>query len=175
MAEKTSASVPVSKPVPAVSGPLASLEAWLYDMLVVKAPFQLPKGFTDFLVSFGPWITLVVGILLLPAILAVFTIGSLVGVAGSAYYATAVGPSYWLSILMLVVQVVIMFISVPMLLKRKRNGWLLLFYADLLSFVYGVVNGFSYNNFPLTSIVTSLISLVIGLYVLFQIRRYYTK
>lgn len=174
MAEQVTQPTPAKNPSPAVSGPLASLEAWLYEMLVVKAPFQLPKGLTDFLVKYGPWITLVLAVLLLPVIFAVFAIGSIVGSA-VAPYAGAYGPAYWLAIGMLVVQVAVMFISIPMLLKRQRSGWLLLFYADLLSFVYGVFNSFSYGYFSFGSIVGALLGLVIGMYVLFQIRHYYVK
>lgn len=166
---------PSRTPQPPVSGPLASLEAKLYEWLVFKAPFQLPLGLTDFIVKFGPWITLVIGILMLPALFAVFTIGSIVGTVGVGYgaYVYQPGPLYWLGLLVLLAQVVIMFVSIPMLLKRKRNGWLLLFYADLVSVVYGVLNSFAYGYFSIGSLIWTLISAVIALYILFQIRRYY--
>lgn len=162
-------------PRPPVSGPLAALEATGYEWLVYKAPFHLPVGLTDFIVQFGPWITLVIGILLLPAFFAVFTIGSIVGTVGVAYGSLGYQPGlmYWLGLIVLLAQVVIMFASIPLLLKRKRNGWLLLFYADLISVVYGIVNSFAYGYFALGSLIWTLISAVIALYILFQIRRYY--
>lgn len=164
-------------PRPPVSGPLASLEAKFYEWFAYKAPFQLPIGLTDFIVKFGPWITLVLGILLLPAFFAVLTIGSMVGTVGVGYgaYAYQPGPLYWLGLLVLLVQVVIMFVSIPMLLGRKRNGWLLLFYANLISIVYGILNSFAYGYFSVSHLIWTLVSAVIALYILFQIRRYYTN
>lgn len=165
----------VSKnPTPPVSGPLAGLERWLYDMLVVKAPFQIPKNITDWIVQYGPWITLVIGLLFLPALLAVFTIGSVMGGYMMMGYSTYT-PLYWVSMAALLVQVAIMFLSIPMLLKRQRNGWMLLFYADLISVVYGVISSVSYGYFALGSLLSTAIGAVIGFYILFQIRSYYTK
>lgn len=174
MAEVSTAQAPVKKPTPPVSGPLASLEAWLYEMLVVKAPFQLPKELTNFIVQYGPWITLVLAILLLPAVLVVLGLGTFVGAFG-AYYGTNVGLFYWLAIVALVVQIAIMFLSVPMLLKRQRNGWLLLFYASLFSFVYSVLNSFSSPYTLVGGLIGAAIGVVIGMYVLFQVRSYYVK
>ncbi len=166
---------PSATPTPPASGPLAALETTFYDWFVYKAPFQLPVGLTDFIVKFGPWITLVLGLLMLPALFAVFTIGAAVGALASYGYGYQVGPMYWIGIVVLLVQVVIMFVSIPMLLKQKRNGWLLLFYANLVSIVYGVVNSFAYGYFAFGGLIWTLISAVIGFYILFQIRRYYTK
>ncbi len=47
---------PLTIPSPATSGPLAQLESWLYDVLVVKAPYQLPKATKDWIVKYWPWI-----------------------------------------------------------------------------------------------------------------------
>lgn len=173
MAETVS-NVPSTKPTPAPSGPLAALEAWLYDMLVVKAPFQLPKGLTDFIVQYGPWITLVIAVLMLPAVLVVLGLGAAVGNI-SAYYGANVGFFYWLAMLVLVAQIVIMFVSVPMLLKRQRQGWLLIFYADIASFAYGILGSLSSPYSAVSGVIGALIGVVIGMYVLFQIRGYYVK
>lgn len=174
MAEASTAHAIAKKPTPPVSGPLASLEAWLYEMLVVKAPFQLPKEVTNFIVQYGPWITLVIAVLMLPAILAVIGLGAFVGSIG-AYYGAGVGLIYWLAMAALVVQVGVMFVSIPMLLKRQRNGWLLLFYADIFSFAYGVLNSLSSPYALVGGLIGAAVSIVIGMYVLFQIRSYYTK
>lgn len=165
---------PAKDPQPPVSGPLAAFERWLYDMLVVRAPFQLPKGFTDWVVQYGPWITLVLSILMLPALFAILGAASLTGVLATTV-GVVVGPAYWLGLIVLVAQVAIMFASIPMLLKRQRNGWMLLFYANLLSIAYGVVNAFGYGVFAISSLIGTAIGAVIGLYILFQIRSYYTK
>lgn len=168
---------PSATPTPPASGPLAALEAKFYEWFVYKAPFQLPVALTDFIVKVGPWVTLILGILLLPAFLAVFTIGSIVGTVGVAYgaYGYQPGVMYWLGLIILLAQVIVMFVSIPLLLKQKRNGWLLLFYANIINIVYGLVNSFAYGYFALGSIIWTLISAAIAFYILFQIRRYYVK
>ena len=173
MAEASTPHVSV-KPTPPVSGPLATLEAWLYDMLVVKAPFQLPKELTNFIVQYGPWITLVIAVLMLPAVLAVLGLSAFVGSLG-AYYGANIGLFYWLSIVALVIQIAIMLISVPMLLKRQRQGWLLIFYADIASFTYSLLGSLSSPYSMVGGVLGALISVVIGMYILFQIRSYYVK
>ena len=81
----------------------------------------------------------------------------------------------WIALIVLIIQVVVMFVAIPQLLKQQRSGWLLLFYADLISLAYGIFNSLSYGFFAVGSIILSLIAAAIGLYILFQIRRYYVK
>lgn len=167
---------PVSAvPQPPVSGLLAGLEKWLYDLLVVKAPYHLPTVSTDWIVRYGPWITLVLGLLLLPALYGLLAFAGLLGSVMSiyVYYTPALSVWFWIALLVLTAQAVVMFVSIPMLLKRQRNGWLLLFYADLFSFVYSIFNAIEYVSFG--SFLWTFVATLIGLYFLFQIRRYYIK
>lgn len=172
---------PPKAPSPAVSGPLAQFEAWLYDVLVVKAPFQIPMAAKDWIVRYGPWITLVAGILLvvmvLPGLMVALAVAGYVaanaGLYGTVFAGGVVGPMYFLAIAILVLQLIVMFISVPMLMKRQRRGWLLLFYSAVVSLVYTVFNAFSYGFFDLGGLLLGLIGATIGMYVIFQIRSYY--
>lgn len=174
----TPAPKPPATPTPPVSGPLAALEAKFYEWFVYKAPFQLPVGLTDFIVKFGPWITLVLAIILIPVLLTAISAALVVNSVITAYgLTTAVRPTFmlWIALIVLVVQIVIMFVSIPKLLKQQRSGWLLLFYADLISFVYGIFNSLAYGYLAIGGIIWALISALIGLYIIFQIRRYYTR
>lgn len=172
---------PSKNPEPPVSGPLAQFEAWLYDMLVYKAPFQLPKAAKEWIVKYGPWIALVGGILaalfIIPATFAALSLTAstsvLLGTYG--YYGASVAaaaPVLYLALAVLAVQLVLMFIAIPMLLKRQRKGWLLLFYSDLISLAYTLVNSFTYG-FSFGTLLSGLIGAVIGFYLIFQIRSYY--
>ncbi|MEO6727662.1 MAG: hypothetical protein ABIM96_01920 [Candidatus Saccharimonas sp.] len=157
---------------PPFSGPLASFEAWLYDMLYTKVPFKFPKAAKDMIVQFGPWITLVVALFSLPVIFAVFaasTVVSYYGVLAGVSY----GPMYYVSILVLAVQVVLMFVSVAPLLKRQRKGWQLVFYASTISVIYSLFSSFSYGFFAIAGLLWGLIGAAISYYVIFQIRSYY--
>ncbi len=168
--------------MPPASGPLAKLETWLYSITVTKAPYQLPKNAKDFIVKYGPWITLVLGILLaltvVPGLIAALALTSYTATYGGLYGATlaggVVGPIFYLSLIFLVIQLIIMFVSIPMLLKRRRIGWQLVFYSSVISLVYTVFNSFSYGILNFGSLVVGLIGALIGWYFIFQIRSYYT-
>lgn len=169
---------PSPTPVPPVSGPLAALEAKFYEWFVYKAPWQFPAGLTDFIVRAAPWISLVIAIILVPFVLTAISgalfVSSIVATYG---FPNAAQPTFmlWVSLAVLIAQIVIMFVSVPKLLKRQRSGWLLVFYADLISLVYGIFSSFAYGYFAIGSIIWALISAAIGMYVLFQVRRFYVK
>ena len=157
---------------PPFSGPLASLEAWLYDLLYKKISYKLPANVRDVLVQFGPWVTLVVALLSLPAIFVIFGAGAVVSVYG-ALAGISYGPMFYVSILVLAVQVVLMFMAVSPLLKRRRIGWQLIFYSSTISVVYSIVNSFSYGYFTFGSLLWGLIGAAISYYVIFQVRSYY--
>lgn len=157
---------------PAFSGPLKGFEAWLYEIVYEKIPFKFPKSVNDVIVQFGPWIMLVLGLLMLPALVGVFTIGTAVSVYG-VMVGAVVGPMYYVAMAVLAVQTVIMFVSIAPLLKRKRQGWLLMFYASTISLVYTVLNSFSYGYFAIAGLIWGVIAAAIGYYVIFQIRSYY--
>lgn len=169
---------PSATPTPPVSGPLAALEATFYEWFVYKAPWQFPAGLSDFIVKAAPWISLVIAIILVPFVLTAISgalfVTSLVAAYGNGITAQ---PTFmlWISLAVLIAQIVIMFVSVPKLLKRQRSGWLLVFYADLISLVYGIFSSFAYGYFAIGSIIWALISAALGLYILFQVRRFYVK
>jgi hypothetical protein len=128
--------------------------------LVKKAPFQLPENVKEWLVKWGPWITVVLLILSLPPLLFVLGIGTILIPFGGVGYARG----FTLSVLLLFVQVGLMIAALPGLFARRMQGWTLLFYAELISIVASVLSG---------AIVGGLLGGLIGLYILFQIRPLY--
>lgn len=174
---------PPAVPQPPVSGPLAQFETWLYETLVVKSPYQLPKSAKDWIVRYWPWIVLVLGILLaltvIPGLMAAIAFTGYTatygGLYGAAMMGSVIGPMFYVALVVLAIQLIIMFISVPMLLKQQRKGWLLVFYSGIVSLAYTVFNTFSYGYFNFGSLVIGVISAAIGMYFIFQIRSYYTN
>ena len=141
---------------------LGQLDKTLSEYLLKKAP-PLPPQVREFLVKYGPWIMLVLGILALPAILAAFGLGTLFG--GMAMTAgLRVGLNYQLTMLLALVQIIIQFAAIPGLMKRQLQGWKLVFYGTLLGAVVSLV---SFNILGL------LIGTGLGLYILYQIKSYY--
>lgn len=130
--------------------------------LVGKAPFQIPEKGKEWIVKYGPWITIVLLVLSLPALLFILGLGTLFMPLGGYGYATGFG----LAAIVLIVQLGLQVAALPGLFARKMSGWTLLFYADIISFAYSIIQGQYFS---------SILSVVIGLYILFQIRGKYTK
>jgi hypothetical protein len=130
--------------------------------LVTKAPFQIPDNAKEWIVKYGPWITVVLLALALPGLLIIFGIGAaLTPFAGYAY-----GTGFGLAAIVLIVQLGLELAALPGLFARKMMGWTLLFYSQIISLVYGLLNG---------NIFGALISALVGFYLLFQIRSKYSK
>ncbi len=129
--------------------------------LVQKAPFQIPENGKEWIVKFGPWITLVLLVLALPPLLFVMGVGAAFVPFGGVGYATGFG---YLT-LILIVELGLMVAALPGLFARKMSGWRLLFYAQIVSFAFNLLGG---------SIIGAVLGVVIGMYLLFQVRPLYT-
>ena len=148
-------------PAPAPQGPRPSgLMGTLEYYFGQKAP-QLPAGFKEWLVKFGPWIELILLILAAPMILGLLGLNiGFRGFLGSYGYASGWG----LYSILVAAQLVLQIIALPGLFKRQMAGWNFAFYAMIAGVVASLVMG---------SIGSAIISVAIGLYFLFQIRSYY--
>jgi hypothetical protein len=137
------------------------LVGFLDFYLVQKAPFHLPDNVKEFIVKYGPWITVVLLVLTLPPLLFVLGLGTALMPFGGVGYAT--GFTY-LTIVLLI-QVGLMVAALPGLFARKMSGWTLVFYSELASIVFSLLSG---------SIIGAIVGGLIGLYILFQVRSKYT-
>jgi hypothetical protein len=136
------------------------LIGFLDHYLVGQAPFQIPPNGKEWIVKFGPWITVVLLILTLPVLLVALGIGTILIPFGGVGYAAGFG---FVTILV-IIEIGLMIAALPGLFARKMSGWTLLFYSQLVSIVASVLSG---------SVVMGLLVGLISLYVLFQIRALY--
>jgi hypothetical protein len=136
------------------------LMGFLDYYLVQKAPFQIPDAGREWIVKYGPWITLVLLIISLPAVL--FILG--VGTAFMPFAGIEYGTGFGIAALFLLVQLGLTAASLPGLFARKMSGWNLLFYGRIVGAVGSLLVG---------AIVGALVGLLISLYILFQIRPLY--
>src|SRR5512140_3435889 len=118
---------------------MEQLEKFFEDLFLKKISYQLPASAKETLVKIAPWITLIILVLSIPAILAVFGLSSFIGSMGLAY-GVSLGFRYYLGIAVLAVQVILMALSISGLMKRELKGWKFVYYSSLVSVVYGVVN-----------------------------------
>ena len=128
--------------------------------LVKKAPFQIPDAGREWIVKFGPWITVVLLILTLPILLVALGIGAIFVPFGGVGYAGGFG----ILTLFVIVEIGLMIAALPGLFNRQMSGWRLLFYSQVVSIVYSLLSG---------RIVGGLLFGLISMYILFQVRGLY--
>lgn len=159
------------------------LEEKLNDLFVKSAPFQIPENGRKGIVSVMPWVALIGGVLMLLAAWGVYQAATAVSywadwanTLGSAYGApytpSSVSLVVWITLALLVVEAVMFFLAFPALKEHQKKGWNLLFWLTLLNIVQTVLQLFGYIN--LGSMIFALLGSAVGLYLLFQIRGYYT-
>ena len=150
----------------------SDLISMLEPYFTTQAPFQIPTNGREMLVSWLPWINLVGGVLCVLLFL------SLLGLAGVVTTVSVVagynpGVYIWIPMLILLAQGVIHLVAFPGLRKNKLNAWKLLFWADVIFFVYNIANGFVYPSGLISGIIGAIVSVLIGMYLLFQVKNYY--
>src|SRR5687768_3853829 len=141
--------------------PPKDLIGFLDFYLVTKAPFQLPANAREWIVKFGPWITVVLIILFLPLLLVALGLGAVLTPFGGVGYAAG----FCIMTIVLIIELGLMVAALPGLFARKMAGWTLLFYSQLVGIVYNVLTG---------NVVGGLLMGLIALYILFQVRTKYT-
>lgn len=141
---------------------LVELEDKLNEFFTKKLP-AFPDAAKEIIVKFGPYITVVMLILAIPAILALLGLG----IAASPLAMMGGfrgGLGYIVSLIFGLVMIVMEIMAVPGLFKRQMKAWKLLFYISLINAVSALL------SFNLGSLI---IGTGISWYVLFQIRSYY--
>jgi hypothetical protein len=144
---------------------LEQLESNLQLYLYNKAP-QLPSQWQEVLVKFLPYLTILFVILSLPVLLAAFGLGAVLspfilmgsGVSGFT--------SFSLTLVIFAISVVIEAAAIPGLFSKSLRAWYLLYYSTLINALY---------NFLTFNLVGFILGGVVSLYLLFQIKRFYSR
>lgn len=135
---------------------------------VFKSLPKLPKGFTDFLVTVTPWLSLVFGVFLL---VIVGLLGAVGLIASFAAAVVGLAPQYVivmiLTLALAVVQGLLMVLAFKPTQNREMVGWRLLAYVELLSAVSAIL------TLNVGGIIWGLLWTAVGFYLLFQIKHYY--
>jgi len=145
---------------------LATLEETLELYFGQKAP-AMPPNVKELFVRFAPWVTLVLLLITLPAVLIALGLGALAAPLSFLFgpgYGVAYGVTYTVAMLILGISVVLEAMSLPGLFKRTRQGWRLAYYGLLVNIV-GSLIGFNF--------VSAVVSAIVGFYILFQIKPLY--
>ena len=132
---------------------------WLEGMNA-KLPAIPAKG-REFLVKIAPYLVIVCLLFTIQGLLALFSFTSYIAFMGFGMYNRGLS---WFWIFM-AVEAVLYILAISPLFRRSITGWNYLFYATLISALMQLV-GFN--------IIGLVIGLAISLYLLFQVRPYYT-
>lgn len=163
--------------------PKAKLEKTMDEYFVKKAPFQIPDNGRKAIVEWAPWISLVFGIIAILAAIGLWNTGhradvviDYVNTLSQTYGGETVnnlGATYYLALGALIFQGALMVVAFPGLrAKSKSKGWSILLFGTVANFIYGLFVAFT-NYGALSNLVGSVIGVVIGLYILAQIKSYY--
>lgn len=154
---------------------MRQIEEKLDELLVKKAPFQIPEEGRKGIVKALPWVALIGGVLMLLAAWylyrAVTALSHLADWLGAYGANVGPGPLVWVALALLVVEAVMMFMAFTGLQANKKAGWNLLFYAAVLHVAQAVVQAIGYTD--IGHLIMSLIGALAGLYILFQVRSHY--
>jgi hypothetical protein len=127
--------------------------------LVTNAPFQLPDGVRTVLAAIVPWLVLLGTVLAVPGILIMLGIGTFAVPFGVAYV-----PGLGIATIAAIAGFVLNALALPGLFGRGMAGWTWIFYGELVSIASSLLRG---------AVVSAVIGGLIGLYLLFQIKREY--
>jgi len=148
---------------PAPAGLLNQFEKICQQYLVDKAPFAIPENIKELIVKYGPYLTILIIILAAPSLLALLGIGA-VFMPFSYLRGVNYGFSYSLSMIVLAAGLILNLVALPGLFQRRLSAWRLMYYSVLVSALHSLIS-FNLGNL--------IISSLISLYVLFQIKSYY--
>jgi hypothetical protein len=168
-------------------GAQEQLEAAMDKYLVKEAPFQIPENGRKALVQYVPFIALIGGILSLLATLSLWHLAHTATQITNSLndYARAYGVNtgvntidygllFYISFAILAAQGVLMLFAFSGLQARsKKRGWNLLLLSVVANVIYGIAYAFT-DTGHFSTIISSLVGALISLYLLAQIKSYYT-
>jgi hypothetical protein len=135
-----------------------------------KAP-HLPKGFMEFLVKVIPYLAVVGGVLTLLGALQTLSIPLGFSAANSFLQMyVGINPLYWwVTGILSLISGLIMIMAYKPLKARKFEGWMLMFWGNIISLIQMVAGVLMVG----TSVIGVVLGLLIGFYVLYEFKPYY--
>jgi hypothetical protein len=141
---------------------LVELENKMAEFFIKKLP-SMPENIKEIIVKYGPYLIVIMMILMVPAILAVMGIG-----VAATPLALMAGPRHGFALLISAIfgllMIVLELMAIKGLFKRELKAWKLLFYISLIQAFSSLI------RFDLGGLI---IGSGISWYILFQIRSYY--
>lgn len=153
-----------------------------------KGPHMSESARKSLATQWYPWIAVIFGVLQIFAVLALWRAGhtldeyvnyanQLSRAFGGDRVTASLGLSYWLSLVVLAADAVILLMAYPGLKAKKKAGWDWLFLGAIVNVVYGVLAIFvdDYYGGGFSNFVSSAIGSLIAFWLLFEARNYYVS
>jgi hypothetical protein len=138
------------------------LEKKMAEIFIKKAP-ALPEKAKEIIVKYGPYLAIIIMVMMIPAILALIGLGMMAGTLSSLG-----GVGYgWSSMTSMIFGIIILVLEIKALtglFKRQMKAWKLMFYISIIS---------AFSSLLRLEIGSLIIGGIISWYFLFQIRSYY--
>jgi hypothetical protein len=144
----------------------------------------LPKGAKDWFVNAWPILALIFGVLQLLAAWGLWHLGHVVNAVanytntyaqlyGTGTTVNGLGFFYWVGLIVLIVDGLILLLAYSGLKARSKRGWNMLFLAALVNLAYGVLLALDnvYGGFG--RLIWALVTSAIVFYFIYQVRSYY--
>lgn len=145
---------------------MSALEGWMAPIFA-KAP-HLPESARKTLVDIAPWLALIFGVLGMFAILSAGFVSSLFLGAFWSTFAFAASGMMLIMLAISFVSSLLLFLAYSPLSAHNIKGWKFLFYSTVLSAVTAIFN-LIFTSMDLGQI----LGILIGFWILFEIRGYY--
>ena len=155
------------------SGPLAAIENLLLRTFSYPS-IQLPDFLKDMFARYLPWMTLMSVFILAPILFIGIAMGGFLGIITS-FYSLNTNPFYWLTLVLITGQVILLLVSIRPLLREQRFGWVMLFASVFVSVASAITNLFAQFINPVIVLAVTALLGISTLYILFQTRNYFTK
>lgn len=137
------------------------------DKIFGKQAPALPQSGREVIAMILPWLAVIACIFLIPTILLALGLSALLAPFALVFNPFNTSSSFFslfISAVFSVLNIVLLCLAIPGLFKRTKMGWNYLYLSQLI----GVV-----QNLLTLSIVSLIVSFVIGMYLLFQVRPLY--
>ncbi len=164
---------------PAYNTVPAGAEKSLHDFYTKTITLNLPTGGQKWLAENAWWLSLVGGILSLWGAWSFWSVAHYASqwirwaneVAGTT---TNLGVAWYITLVAMIVQAVLLLVAVQQLKTHKKSGWNLLLYTSYVSVITGVLDLFV-PGYGFSGLVGMVIGALIGWFFLFQVRGYFVK
>lgn len=152
---------------------VATLQRHMAYNLHGRYAFRLSDKTQQKIVSYGPWLSIVLVLFILPELFIFAKTGTLMHLTGF-FNEIVFNRDAWVILLLLLTNILLLVDGISELFEKRQKGWQRIYLATLLSTIYIIWQLLSNLTQPAAPLL-SLVAIVSILFTLFDIAAYYKK